>query len=264
MSANLFDLTGRVALVTGAARGLGRAIAIGLAGAGAHVVVAARDRVAGAAVAEDIAAAGGEASVQLFDLTDHAATAAAIPALVERLGRLDVLVNTAGVPGWAPLEDSTADELAGIMAVNLTPTYLLCREAARVMRTQGWGRIINFSSYVATTGRERLATYSASKAAVEGLTRAVAAEYAGTGVTCNAVAPGIFDTDMARPTAGNPARAAVFSQAIAMHRFGDPAEIVGPVLFLATAASAYVTGQVLAVGGGLGTILSLPVAVAPD
>lgn len=261
MSLDLFDLTGRTALVTGATRGLGQAIARGLAAAGAHVVIAGRDGAACAATAGDIASIGGQASTAVFDLADHAAVAAAIPSIVARLGQLDILINNAGVSVWAPLDKATIGDLDGVFAVNLTATYILCREAARIMCPRGKGRIINFSSYVATVGREQLVAYSASKGAVESLTRSVAAECAGTGVTCNAVAPGFFETDMSRPSTADPERAPVFRQAIAAHRFGQPAEIVGPVLFLASNAASYVTGQVIAVDGGISSILSLPTAM---
>lgn len=140
---------------------------------------------------------------------------------------------------------------------------LTLNNPARAIRPRASGRIVNFSSYVATVGRERLAAYSASKGAVESLTRSVAAERAGTGVTCNAVAPGFFETDMSRPSAADPDRARVFRQAIAAHRFGQPAEMVGPVLFLVSDAASYVTGQVLGVDGGMSSILSLP-ATVPD
>jgi gluconate 5-dehydrogenase len=139
--------------------------------------------------------------------------------------------------------------------------YLLCREMSRGMVARGWGRIINFASYVSQTGRPNLSAYTASKHAVLGLTRALAAELAPHGVTCNAIAPGFFDTDMAAPTVGHPQRAKIFKDAIALGRFGDPDEIVGPALFLASQASSYVTGHMLPVDGGVANILSLPVVV---
>ena len=132
------------------------------------------------------------------------------------------------------------------------------------MIAQGHGRIINFGSYVSAIGRERLAAYTASKHAVAGLTRSIAGELARHGVTCNAIAPGFFDTDMAAPTVGDPERSKIFRSAIAMGRFGNAEEIVGPAVFLASDAASYVTGQVLHVDGGVANVLSLPVTVSSD
>ncbi len=176
---------------------------------------------------------------------------------------IDILVNNGAIGGWAPLHASTLDQWKTMFDVNVSSMYLLCRELSKGMVARRWGRIVNFASYVADTGRPNLAAYTASKHAVLGLTRAIAADLAPHGVTCNAIAPGIFDTDMAAPTAGHPQRARIFRDAIAVGRFGDPAEIVGPVQFLASEASRYVTGHMLPVDGGIGNILSLPVVVEP-
>jgi gluconate 5-dehydrogenase len=145
--------------------------------------------------------------------------------------------------------------------INVSSMYILCRDLSKGMAERGWGRIINFASYVSDTGRPNLSAYVASKHAVLGLTRSVAADLAPHGVTCNAIAPGFFDTDMAAPTVGHPERAKIFRSAIALGRFGDPAEMVGPVQFLASEASGYITGHMLPVDGGVANILSLPVVV---
>lgn len=258
---DMFRLDGRIALVTGASRGLGRAIALAYAGAGATVVLAATDAAKLETVAEEIRAAGGQADIEVFDLSDLKAVEAVIPSVLTRHGRIDILVNNAGIAGWSALADSTLDQWQRMFDINVAAMYLLSREAAKPMVERKWGRIVNFSSYVSTVGRDRLAAYSASKNAVLGMTRSIAAELAPHNVTCNAIAPGIFDTDMAAPTAGDPDRAKVFRSAIAMGRFGDPQEITGPALFLASEAASYVTGQVIYVDGGISSILTLPVIV---
>jgi gluconate 5-dehydrogenase len=261
-SIDLFRLDGRVAMVTGASRGLGRAIAIGFAQAGASVVLCARDRAKLEGVAGEIRAGGGSASIACFDLADLAAVERAVPDVLAEHGQLDILVNNGGISEWSGFTDSTLDQWQRVFDTNVSAMYLLSREAAKPMIAQGRGRIINFGSYVSTTGRERLAAYTASKHAVAGLTKSIAGELARHNVTCNAIAPGFFDTDMAAPTVGDPERSKVFRSAIAMGRFGDPGEIVGPALFLASDAASYVTGLMLHVDGGVANALSLPVTVA--
>lgn len=257
----LFSLAGRTALITGASRGLGRAIAMGFAAAGAKVILAARDRALLQQVAADVAAAGGTASIITFDLADLASVEAAARSLIDSGEQVDILVNNGAIGGWGDLAGSTLDQWNGMFDVNVGSMYLLCREFSKGMVARGHGRIVNFASYVSQTGRPNLSAYTASKHAVLGLTRAIAAELAPHAVTCNAIAPGFFDTDMAAPTVGHPQRAKIFRDAIAMGRFGDPQEIVGPTLFLASDAASYVTGHMLHVDGGVAGVLSLPVVV---
>lgn len=257
----LFSLAGRTALVTGASRGLGRAIALGLAQAGARVILAARDQAKLDAVAAEIARIGSTASTITFELADLEAVEAAIPTLVARGETIDILVNNGAISNWEPLADSTLEHWNNLFNVNVSSLYLLTREAARGMTERGWGRIINFGSYVSKIGRPNLSAYVASKTAVLGFTRAVAAELAPHGITCNAIAPGFFDTDMAAPTVGHPQRAKIFQDAIAMGRFGQPNEIAGTAIFLASQAASYVTGQMIHVDGGVNGVLSLPVVV---
>jgi gluconate 5-dehydrogenase len=259
-----FSLDGRVALVTGASRGLGRAMAEALAEAGAQVVLAARDEQRLQEVAQGIRDAGGRADIEAFDLLDEAAVTAAVPRLAARHGRLDILVNNAGICLWGGLFDSTLDVWRRTLDTNLTAVYLLSREAARVMVAQRHGRIINVASYVASIGRERLQAYVSSKHGVVGLTRSLAGELGRHGVTCNAISPGIFETEMAAPVMADPARLKVFTDAIAMGRLGQPQELVGAALFLASDAASYVNGHVLNVDGGIVGALSLPVALSSD
>lgn len=260
-STALFSLDGRMAMVTGASRGLGRAIALGLAEAGADLIVAARDAARLEETAEEIRALGRKARAIAFDLADLNAVQAATDQLSGEGIPIDILVNNGAIGGWGPLHESTLAHWQNMFDVNVSSMYLLCRDLSKGMAERKWGRIINFASYVADTGRPNLSAYTASKHAVLGLTRSIAADLAPHGVTCNAIAPGFFDTDMAAPTVGHPQRARIFRDAIALSRFGDPREMVGPVQFLASEASAYITGHMLPVDGGVANILSLPVVV---
>jgi len=256
-----FSLAGRTAMVTGASRGLGKAVALGLAQAGAALVLAARDQGKLEETAQEIRTAGGTARTIAFDLADLQAVEAATARLNGEGAVIDILVNNGAIGGWGPLHESTLSQWENMFDVNVSSMYLLCRDLSKGMVARKWGRIINFASYVSDTGRPNLSAYVASKHAVLGLTRSVAADLAPHGVTCNAIAPGFFDTDMAAPTVGHPERARIFRSAIALERFGDPREMVGPVQFLASEASGYITGHMLPVDGGVANILSLPVVV---
>jgi len=258
----LFCLDGRVALVTGASRGLGLAMAQALAAAGAHVVLAARDEARLHAAAREIWRKGGRAEVEAFDLLDEAAVVAAVQRIGARCGRLDILVNNAGICLWSGLLESTLADWRRTLDTNLTAVYLLAREAARLMVAQRRGRIINVGSYVSVIGRERLAAYVASKHGLAGLTKSLAGELGRHGITCNGIAPGFFETEMAAPILGDPARARIFTEAIAMGRWGRPEELAGAAVFLACDAASYVNGHMLHVDGGVAEVLSLPVAVA--
>lgn len=257
----LFSLKGRTALVTGASRGLGRSIALGLATAGADVILTARDSEKLKQTADEVRGAGGSARTIAFDLADLKAVQEAMDRLTGEKTPIDILVNNGAIGGWGALHDSTLPQWENMFDINVSSMYLMCRDISKGMIERGWGRIVNFASYVSQTGRPNLSAYTASKHAVLGLTRSVAADLAPHGITCNAVAPGFFDTDMAAPTVGHPQRAKIFKDAIAMGRFGDPAEIVGPVQFLVSEAGSYVTGHMLHVDGGVAGILSLPVVV---
>ena len=256
-----FSLAGRVALVTGASRGLGLAMAQALAAAGAHVVLAARDEARLGEVANSIRGAGGSADVEAFDLLDEAAVVAAVPRIVARHGRLDILLNNAGICLWGGLLESSMDVWRRTLDTNLTAVYLLAREAARPMIAQRLGRIINIGSYVSVIGRERLTAYVASKHGLAGLTKSLAGELGRHNITCNGIAPGFFETEMAGPILKDPRRAKIFTDAIAMGRWGKPKELAGAAVFLASDAASYVNGHMLHVDGGVAEVLSLPVAV---
>lgn len=258
----LFSLAGKVALVTGASRGLGRAMARSLAEAGATVVLAARDVSKLEAAAAEIRAAGYRADIEAFDLTDEQKVIAAVPNILRRHGKLDILLNNAGVCMWGGFLESSLDAWRLTMETNLTATYLLSREAAKPMLAQKCGRIINVGSYVSKLGRERLQAYVASKHGVAGFTKSLAGELGRHGITVNAIAPGFFLTEMAEPITSDPKRQQVFTNAIAMGRWGKPEELGGVAVFLASEAASYVNGHVLHVDGGVADVLSLPIAVS--
>jgi 3-oxoacyl-[acyl-carrier protein] reductase len=244
----MFTLTGKVALVTGASRGIGRAIAGRLAAQGALVVAAARGDNARASV-DGIAAAGGRAEVLALDVTDAAAVEAAPGDIVKRHGRLDILVSNAGVTRDQLLMRMKRDDWDAVLATNLTATFLLAQAAMRPMLKQRGGRIIAISSVVGQTGNAGQSNYAASKAGLIGFAKALAREVASRAITVNIVAPGMIETDMTRAIA---AKAQVdWSSQIPLGRLGTVDEVAAAVSFLASDEASYITGHVLAVNGGM-------------
>ena len=241
-------MTGRVALVTGASRGIGRAIATGLAEAGATVVAAARgDNAAG--TVEAIRATGGSAEVLSLDVTDFAAIEAAIKGIVERLGRLDVLVNNAGITRDTLLLRMKREDWDAVLQTNLTAAFACAQAAVKPMIKQRSGRIINITSVVGQSGNAGQVNYAASKAGLIGFTKALAQEVASRNVTVNAVAPGLIDTDMTRAIAGGAHEE--WAAKIPLARLGTPEDVASAVRFLASDEASYITGHVLAVNGGM-------------
>lgn len=244
----MLDLTGKVALVTGASRGIGRAIAERLARQGATVVAAARGDHAGG-VASALAAEGHRAEAMTLDVTEAAAVERLPGEIVARHGRLDILVSNAGIARDQLLMRMKRDDWDQVLATNLTATFLLAQAAMRPMLKQRGGRIIAVGSVVGQMGNGGQTNYAASKAGLIGFAKALAREVASRAITVNVVAPGMIETDMTRALTER--AEADWAAQIPLGRLGTPDEVASAVCFLASDEAAYITGHVLAVNGGM-------------
>ena len=244
----MIDLKGRVAVVTGASRGIGRAIAAKLAAQGAMVVAAARDQNAAATVGE-IAAAGGMAEAAFVDVGDAAAIDALVAGTLARHGRIDILVNNAGITKDQLMLRMKREDWDAVIATNLTAAFALTQAVLKPMIRQKSGRIVCISSVVGQSGNAGQANYAASKAGLIGFAKAVAQEVASRNITVNVVAPGLIETDMTRAITGEAREE--WASKIPLKRLGTPDDIAAAVCFLASPEASYITGQVLAVNGGM-------------
>jgi gluconate 5-dehydrogenase len=248
---DIFSLTGRVALVTGAAQGLGLAMAEALARAGAHVVINDRNSEALEKRRADFEAKGYSISNAPFDVTNTGAAGLAVREIAKHHGRLDILLNNAGIVVFKRIEDHTVADWERVIATNLTALYGLAREAAVYMAAGGYGRIINVASVMGTIARSGIISYVAAKHGVVGLTKALAAELGVKNINSNAIAPGYFLTEINKSVQGDKEFYQLVNSRTPLHRWGDPAELAGPVLFLASPASSFVNGHTLLVDGGM-------------
>jgi len=244
-------LEGRISLVTGASRGIGRAIAQAFAAEGAFVVLAARDAAKLAEAVGEIQAKGGKAEALALDVADRASVEAGVAQVVAAHGRVDHLVNNAGVTRDNLLLRMKDEEWRQVLDTNLTGAFLCTQAVLKPMLKQRSGRIVTITSVVGLGGNAGQANYAASKAGVIGFTKSVAREVASRGITANAIAPGFIETDMTRAIAGGAQEE--WAAKIPLRRLGTPEDVASAVAFLASDEAAYITGQVIAVNGGMYT-----------
>ena len=253
----LFDLTGTITLVTGSSRGIGRALAEGLAGAGATVVLNGRDPVRLEETRAELADRLGDGRVHAyaFDVTDEPAVEAALTRVEAEVGAVGVRVNNAGVQHRVPLVDLDAADWRRVIETDLTSAFLVGRRVARTMITRGRGKIINVASVQSDLARPGIGPYTAAKGGLRTLTRAMAAEWARSGIQVNALAPGYLATEMTQALVDDPAFTTWVEGRTPAARWGTPADLVGPAVWLASAGSDFVNGQTIFVDGGMTVVV---------
>jgi len=251
MSQALFDLSGRTALVTGSSRGLGRAIAEGLAKAGAKLIVNGVDPARVETAVADMRAAGYPADGSAFDVTDEDAIVAAFKRFDAAGIEIDILVNNAGIQVRKPLVEFTSADWRKVIETNLTSAFVIGRESAKRMIARKRGKIVNIGSLASELARPTVGPYTAAKGGIKNLTRSMAVEWAASGIQANAIGPGYMLTDMNEALVNNPDFNGWRMSRIPSKRWGRPDELVGAAVFLASAASDYVNGQIIYVDGGM-------------
>jgi gluconate 5-dehydrogenase len=251
----LFDLTGRTALVTGSSRGLGRAMAEGLANAGAKVIVNGTDPARVAKTVDEMRAAGLQVEGRAFDITDEAAIVRTFEDFDARGVAIDILVNNAGIQLRKPMVELSTAEWQRVIDVNLTSAFVIGREAGKRMVARKHGKIINIGSLTSDLARATVAPYTVAKGGIKMLTKAMAAEWAEHGIQANAIGPGYMLTDMNQALIDNPAFDAWVKGRAPAKRWGLPQELAGVAVFLASPASNYINGQIIYVDGGFSAVL---------
>lgn len=255
MSLSLFNLAGKVALVTGSGQGIGLALAEGLSEAGAHVVLNGRDRSKLERAAETIAAAGRKVSVAPFDVTDHEAVEAAVAMIEADIGPIDILINNAGMQKRAPFTEFPIEGWHEVMATNLHSVFYVTQAVTRRMLPRQRGKVISIGSVMSELGRATIIPYTASKGAVKMMTRGLAAELGKHNIQANAIGPGYFTTEINKALLADEAFSNWVKTRTPAGRWGETKELVGAAIFLSSAASDYVNGHLLMVDGGLTAVV---------
>lgn len=255
MTAKLFDLTGRTALITGSSRGLGRAMAEGLAAAGATVVLNGSDADRLALAATEMRGLGGIVHEARFDVTDETAVCATFERLDREGIAIDILINNAGIQLRRPLVELATDDWRRVIETNLTSAFVVGREAAKRMIPRRRGKIVNIGSLMSELARATVAPYAVAKGGIKMLTRAMAAEWAEHNIQANAIGPGYMLTEMNQALIDNPVFDAWVKGRTPARRWGKPGELIGTAVFLASEASDYINGQIIYVDGGMLAVL---------
>ncbi|MBI1925387.1 glucose 1-dehydrogenase [Candidatus Poribacteria bacterium] len=247
---NLFSLRGKVAIVTGASRGIGKAIAAGFAEAGADLALVARSESKLIEVQQELQSIGAKAKIFPYDLRQTDEIPDWVAQIVEACGRIDILVNNAGTTHRADAIDFPEERWDEVITLNLKSVWLLCQNVGRGMVERSSGKIINIASLLSFSGGIRASAYAASKGGVAQLTKALANEWASKGVNVNAIAPGYIDTELSAGVIADPVRSVQLMERIPAGRFGTPDDLVGAAIFLASEAAQYIHGHILTVDGG--------------